>query len=165
METNRDLLSAVHNFNAIGQVVPPGPTFNADRVCFHTGMQLEEMAEKIAVVAEGAVTLNEREYLRRFASELDMMGRKFKASYYQGAVLRADREALLDADIDIAVVTAGSMQYQTPHYRLAVDAVLGANDAKFPDGIANRDPVTNKILKPAGWKPADLTPFLVPRND
>lgn len=155
-----DLVGRVHRFNVIGQTTPPSSSFNADRVGFYTGMQFEELAEKLKAIGEGAVTPSMREELLQFAKDLDLLGKNFKAGHHMGDILRADREALLDADIDIAVVTQGSMAYQTPRYRGAIGAVLDANDAKMPNGVVTRD-ANGKIQKPEGWKPADLTPFLV----
>lgn len=154
-------LESIYKFNKIGQIVPPGPAFNADRTTFYTGMQCEEFAEKLMAIAEGAVTRDERETIKDTAHSLKRLGEAFKAGLHMGSVLRADRKELLDGDIDIAVVTLGSAMYQTPFFREAAFAVTDANLAKVPGGVAVRHPITNKIEKPAGWKEADLTPFLI----
>lgn len=153
-----DLIGRVHRFNAIGQTVPPGH-FDADRVGFYTGMQLEEMAEKIRCIAMGHVVGKDREQMQIFASIADVWAKEFKAGLHYGAVLRADREELLDADIDLLVVSTGSLVYSTPKFAGAVEAVLDANDAKFPDGVATHD-ANGKIQKPPGWKAPDLAPFV-----
>lgn len=166
-ETNyrhRDLLDAVHSFNRRGQTVPPDNTFNAERVCFHTGLQCEELAEKLLHIADGAVDGNERHILAFAAGQLDALGKDFKAGKHQGAVLRADREKLLDDDADMLVVSAGSAMFQTPFFRHAVDAVLGANDNKeWPDGTFHHNE-NGKIIKPEGWVEPDLSPFIVQPN-
>ena len=158
-EATTDFVEGVYHFNRLGQVAPPG-NFNADRVGFYTGMQMEELAEKLMAVSVGILTVEEREALVLFAKQVDKWGKGFKEGNFLGAILRSDRENLLDADVDIAVVTLGSAMYQTPMFRAALQCVNDANMAKFPGGIVSRDPLTNKILKPAGWIAPDLTPFV-----
>jgi predicted HAD superfamily Cof-like phosphohydrolase len=157
-----NLIERVYEFNRIGQTVPPNG-FNADRACFYTGMQLEELAEKIEAIADGEVGNLVRGELKTLARTMQMFGREFKEGKHMGAVLRADREALLDADIDVLVVTTGSMTYQTKKFREAAAHVLDKNDAKFTmiDGVltAVRD-ANGKIQKPQGWTPPDLSPFV-----
>lgn len=155
-----DLIGRVHEFNRIGQTVPPDHTFNADRVGFYTGMQLEELAEKIQAIAGGAATQRERATLQALVDTMTAYGEQFKQGMFMGSVLRADREDLLDADIDVLVVTAGSAQYQTPRFAGAIGHVLDRNDAKFPGGVVTRD-ANGKIMKPAGWTKPDLSPFVV----
>lgn len=152
------IIARVHRFNTIAQTVPPG-RFNADRVGFYTGMQLEELAEKIRCIAMGHVVESDRVALEAVALSIDELGRDFKQGRHYGAVLRADREELLDADIDQLVVSIGSLIYSTPKFAGAVEAVLDANDAKFPDGVATRD-ANGKIQKPPGWKAPDLSPYV-----
>lgn len=158
-----NLLDRVFEFNWIGMPDIPG-RFNADRETFYTGMQLEELAEKMAAIADGEVEPHARQRLRDFAVAMDDMAKEFKNQKHVGAVLRADRKALLDADCDMAVVTAGSMTYQTKHFREALAHVLDKNDAKFHtdangNKFASRD-TNGKILKPVGWTPPDLDPFI-----
>lgn len=161
---HRDLVDAVHTFNVRGQIVPPSTNFNADRVGFYTGMQLEELAEKLKAIGEGSVSPDERSHFLQFATWMDNFGKNFKSGLYQGNILRADREALLDGDIDQLVVSLGSAMYQTPNFRHAIDAVLGANDAKkFPDGEFHHD-ANGKIIKPEGWIAPDLSKFIVEPN-
>jgi predicted HAD superfamily Cof-like phosphohydrolase len=162
-DDHENIVESVFRFNQIGQSSRPGINFDADRVCFYTGMQLEELCEKLGVIAAGAVSESKRAHYANLLELLNQFANEFKAGAHYGDVLRADRETLLDGDIDMAVVTLGSAMYQTPKFRDAIDAVLLANDAKFPDGVAQRD-ANNKIMKPAGWKPADLTPFIVQQD-
>jgi tellurite resistance protein len=162
LEEAPNLLERVHAFNVIGQTAPPNG-FNADRLCFYTGMQLEELAEKIAAIADGAVEEYERNMLKMLAGRMQDEGMKFKNGTHMGAVMRANREDLLDADIDVLVVSAGALIYQTKQWRPAVGHVLEKNDAKFQmiDGklTAVRD-ANGKIQKPQGWTPPDLSPFV-----
>ena len=156
-----DFMERVANFNKVAQVVPPGKTFNADRVGFYTGCQLEELAEKLEVLAAAQISQFDRNQLFGFAGEMRGWGKAFKQGAFQGAVLRADREALLSEDIDVAVVTVGALCYQTLDFLQAAMAICDANDAKVVDGKVIRDPETNKVLKPAGWTPANLSKFIV----
>lgn len=159
-----NLVERVHKFNAEGQIVPPGH-FNAERVSFYTGMQLEELAEKVRAIAEGHVVENDRMELQGLAHFMDTFGKQFRAGKHYGAVLRADREELLDGDIDQLVVSVGSMIYSTPKFAGAIAAVLDANDAKrWPDGTFHHD-ANGKITKPQGWIAPDLTPFIDPPID
>lgn len=151
-----NLVARVHAFNTKGQIVPPGH-FNAERVAFYTGMQLEELAEKIATIAEGHVVGSDRNYLNNFAKVMDTLGKEFKSGKHYGAVLRADRGRLLDDDIDQLVASAGSLVFSTPHFPKAISKVLDANDAKeWPDGTFHHDE-NGKITKPPGWTAADLS--------
>lgn len=152
------LVNSVYEFNKRGQTTPPG-RFNADRIGFYTGMQLEEMAEKITAIAAGCVTERDKEMLATFAGVLDGWGHAFKRGEYQGAIVRSNREELLDADIDIAVVTVGAMQYQTAQFIEAMSNVLMANALKCPGGKAEHDH-NGKIQKPPGWKKPNLAPFV-----
>lgn len=154
-------VASVREFNRIGQTVKPEQGFNADRVGFHIGMQCEELAETIAAVADGHVATFNRVALANFAQLLAHFGNQFKKGEHHGAVLRSDREAVLDGSIDVLVVTLGSLMYQTKGDKWieAIGAVLAANAAKFPHGIAARDS-NGKIMKPPGWTPPDLSPFV-----
>lgn len=152
-------VESVLAFNRIGQSVPPGKHFNADRVGFHIGMQCEELAETLKAVAGGAVSPREREAVMHVVTTLDTMGKSLKAGNHMGSVLRANREELLDGAIDVLVVTLGSMMYQTPAFVEAIGEVLKANAFKFPDGVATRD-ANGKIMKPAGWQPPNLALYV-----
>lgn len=152
------LVESVYLFNKIGGPTPPG-NFNAERVCFYTGHQLEEMSETIKAIALGAVEPHDREALTIFGAMLKAWGKDFKAGKYQGAVLRADREELLDGAIDTAVVALGSTIYQTPMFWEAIGEVLRANADKAPGGVATRDE-NGKIQKPDGWVKPNLAPFV-----
>lgn len=163
-----NLLERVYRFNVIGQTTPPNG-FNADRLCFYTGMQLEELAEKLEAIADGEVEDGPRASLLFLADVMQRGGRDFKAGMHMGAIMRADREDLLDADIDVLVVSAGALTYQTKEWRPATGHVLDKNDAKFQiiNGVptAVRD-ANGKIMKPAGWTPPDLSRFVeLPDND
>lgn len=156
--TSDKLVESVYHFNRIGGPTPPGH-FNAERVGFYIGMQLEELAETIAAVCDAAVDFRDRTQLLTLVQRMEVVGAEFKAGKFQGAVLRADREELLDGSIDSTVVSLGALIYQTPHFRQAIEEVLGCNADKFPGGVAQRD-ANGKIMKPQGWKAPNLLPFI-----
>lgn len=161
MLNRTDLVESTFDFNRVGQVVPPGNHFNADRVTFYFGMKCEELAEGLFAIADGEVDAHARAMMRDRAHLLDRLGKEFKQGMHEGAVLRADREKLLDCSIDLAVVSVGCATYQTPKFREAIEHVLGKNVDKCPNGIATNDPITGKIIKPKGWTPPDLSPFVI----
>lgn len=150
----------VHRINQLGSPVPPGPTFNANRVCFYAGMMCEELAEHIETIAGGAVSRDDRNKLTSFAAMLQLFGREFKTGNFEGDVLRADREKLLDSAYDCAIVAAGSSVFQTPQFMGGLFEVMQTQFAKFPGGVALRNPDTGKMVKPPGWKEPDLSPFI-----
>lgn len=155
-----NIIDRVYDHQRLGSTVPPGPHFNTERVAFYTGMQLEELGEKIAAIAEGHVVAQDRERLALFANILEAVGKEFKSGKHYGAVLRADREKLLDGDIDSMVVSIASMVYSTPKYIPAVDTVMIALEAKeWPDGTFHHDE-NGKMVKPPGWTAPDLSPFV-----
>jgi len=81
---------------------------------------------------------------------------------YRDAEDADDPHATLDALVDMAYVIVGAALEYSWDFAGAFAAVHDANMAKLgPDGkpIVRDD---GKILKPEGWKPADLTPFLTP---
>jgi len=149
-----NLVESVYDFNRVAAITPPGH-FNANRVGFYTGMQLEEMAEKIVSIAAGYPDGKEQNELLMFAAVLDSNATAFKAGRHTDAVHDGNRHGMLDADIDVAVVTIGSMIYSTPRFREAITAVLLANASKCPGGVAKHDR-NGKVQKPKDWLPPDL---------
>jgi predicted HAD superfamily Cof-like phosphohydrolase len=77
------------------------------------------------------------------------------------AIIANDRVEVLDALIDILVVTIGAVHSAGFDAEGAWEEVMRTNFAKI-------DPVTGKVrkredgkvLKPEGWTPPNLTPFL-----
>jgi predicted HAD superfamily Cof-like phosphohydrolase len=123
--------------------------FNVRQVAVHTGLQCEELAEKLQAMG-----------LDGIANILDQAGDELKRGWWDRAVEGCDREKVLDGDADLVVVTIGSAQAQGANFKGAMDAVIAANEAKrFPDGTLHINE-NAKILKPEGWTPPDLKPFL-----
>jgi len=72
-----------------------------------------------------------------------------------------DMEAELDALIDILVVTIGALHSAGFNAEGAWDEVMKSNESKIDlDTGKVRKREDGKVLKPEGWKPPNLTPFL-----
>lgn len=93
--------------------------FNVRAVALHFGLQLEEMAEKLASLG-----------LKSYAIQLDDMAIAFKQGDLDASVKYADRTALLDADCDIMVVTVGAMMASGVDVHGALDEVCASNRSK-----------------------------------
>jgi predicted HAD superfamily Cof-like phosphohydrolase len=128
--------------------------FNPRETAFYTGMQCEELAEKLEACG-----------LFGIAGDLQRVGKELKQGVWDSVIRDAaatvdGRKAMLDADADIIVVTVGSAQAQGADFHCALTAVVDANEKKrFKDGQLHKDE-NGKILKPEGWQAPDLTPYL-----
>lgn len=157
---------AVREFNvAAGNTAD---TFNAPQVVFYTGMQCEELSEKLVAIG-GALTADmtvdqvaARGDLLKIADLLDSLGFRLKSRPPEIAdlVTRADPVALLDADLDIVVVSHGSVLSQGVDGDASMAEVSRANLSKLVNGKVLKD-ANGKIVKPEGWTPPNLAPFLV----
>lgn len=136
---------------------PENPAPDVRQTAFYIGMQCEELSEKLAVLGLGG----DKAYLAH-------LGSVFKRGDFDGVVKAALADPpvakeLLDADVDLIWVSVGAGRAQGADVTGAYGAVNERNYAKrFEDGLFHNDPATNKVLKPDGWTPADLTPFLHP---
>jgi len=143
------------------QQIPHGAEPNVRQLTFYMGMQCEELAEKlVAVFGKNDLTVR-----------LIGLGNAMKAgdsdtdAHVKAAMEDPDMaEELLDGDADLLWVTIGASAAMGSDLHGAYNhGVALANWAKkFPDGTFHRDPDTGKVLKPAGWKAADLSTFLHP---
>lgn len=154
LETN--LPQLVRQFMQTGGASTKG--MNGEQACLYTGLQLEEMAEKLEAVATGCVNIRVTEHLELHAQLLRELSAEFKSGRHRGDILRANREALLDADIDLAWVALGGAFSIADDLSGAIAEVGRANLDKFPGGEVIRDE-NGKIKKPAGWRGPDLTPY------
>lgn len=146
MSTNNPI-DTIHQFNKLA-----GNTddrFNPRQAAMYMGLQCEELAEKF-----NSLGFSDR------AEMLDNIGAQFKDGTFDFTFEECDRHAILDDDVDLLVVTVGSLLSQGVDIPGALGEVNRANMAKvFPDGTMHRDE-NGKIIKPDGWTPPDLTPFL-----
>lgn len=155
--TEFDFYGSVKAFNEAAGVTTDH--YNARQVGFYTGMQCEELAEKLE-----AIFGNDRGVrppsINMLVESLERIGDRLKNNIYPDMCANANRHDLLDADVDLLVVSIGSMLSQGANGRGAIEEVCGANMAKVVDGKLARHPETGKILKPEGWTPPDLHKYL-----
>lgn len=162
MKHETNLPQAVRDFMRAGEQTVDG--FNATQATLYTGLQLEEMAEKLQAISTGCLTAAERTYLTDFASALMELSGEFKSGRHRGDIMRADREKLLDADIDLAWVSVGAAYSTSSNTSGAMGEVVRSNLDKVPGGVCRKD-ATGKIIKPFGWKGPNLSPFVAISDD
>lgn len=129
--------------------------FNARQTALYIGLQLEEMSEKMDAIG----SVSGHKVLAVCSGVLQGLSDKFKDGSFDVMVKGANRQNLLDADVDLAWVTIGSMLSQGANVLGAMGEVARANLAKFPDGVVTKDE-NGKVVKPVGWVGPDLAPFV-----
>ena len=140
-------------FQTAGQI-PLTPAFITRQAAFYTGMQCEELAEKLAAVFGSEDTR---------VSVLQALGGSLKKGLFDNKfaeLTEAQKLKLLDGDLDQLWVTLGSLAAQGVDAEGAWNEVARANWDKFPGGVVTRDAATGKVQKPEGWRAPDLKPFL-----
>lgn len=149
----KDFFDGVAMFNiAAGVIGPAQVRFDAKLVAFYTGVQCEELAEKLrAIFCDAGMPV---------ISGLEQLGHDLKNGVHTVLVDHADRRDLLDADIDLQVVSEGAILASGADGNGGRGEVNRSNLAKIVDGKVIRDPVSGKILKPEGWTPPNLEPFV-----
>jgi predicted HAD superfamily Cof-like phosphohydrolase len=124
---------------------------NTRLAALYTGLQLEELAEKMHAI--GVVGL---------ADYLHSASENFKTGIYDHvfACLSPDQdEHLLDADIDLAWVSLGGSFALGADVAGAANEVAHANLAKRgKDGMMMKNE-QGKVVKPDGWKPPEMAQF------
>jgi predicted HAD superfamily Cof-like phosphohydrolase len=75
------------------------------------------------------------------------------------AIMAHDLPAMVHETIDNIVVLLGDLASYGVDFQPAWDAIHAANMAKSPN------PDGGKILKPPGWKKAEVTPLLLTQGD
>lgn len=142
-------------FHAANQQ-PAEPEPSVRQVAFYIGMQMEELGEKV-----GAVQAHMGAILKGYGNNF-----KMGAMDSQVAAAMADPEKvkeMLDGDLDLLWVSIGAGRALGCDVPGGYAAVTEANWAKkWDDGEFHNDPTTSKVLKPEGWTPPDLTPFVHP---
>lgn len=164
-----DLVKAVIEFTeGCGQMDDMSAAARINSAAFYTGMQCEELAEKLREIKKGCEQLDVwfaasplKSDLATCIHHLETLGTRLKGRAYNhaiGAMTAEQRKEMLDGDVDLAWVSIGGAISSGANFQEAADRVSLANLSKrFPDGTFHRDPATTKVLKPDGWKPADLT--------
>ena len=112
---------------------------------------------------------------KRFMLACDQVVDEFKPKQYRmyvnlikeewhelkDAVQAADRVEQLDALIDLLVVTTGALHSMGVDAEAAWNEVMQTNFAKIdPETGKVNKRKDGKVLKPEGWKPPKLKPFL-----
>lgn len=124
--------------------------FNVRQTALYIGLQLEEIAEKLEAIFGG---------IESTGSKLRIDSESFKAGEFDRFLINANREALLDADVDLAWVTIVCMLSQGANVLGAMGEVSRANLDKFPGGVVTKDG-NGKVKKPDGWRGPDLSPYI-----
>lgn len=127
--------------------------FNVRQTALYIGLQLEEMAEKLEAIGYAGDAL--------LVSLMKGTSGQFKSGSFDQLVETGDREAMLDADVDLAWVTVGSALSQGADLLGAMREVARANLDKIgPDGTVLKDE-NGKVKKPAGWRGPDIAPYVL----
>lgn len=156
MEQSNTLARNAQWFEDTGQL-PPDQLPSVRQTAFYTGMQCEELSEKLsAIFGEGT------------AAALHELGLQLKRGDLDQVVADAIRNPkavidMLDGDMDLVFVSVGAAKAMGADVPDAYERVVSRNEEKrFEDGTYHRAPDTGKVLKPEGWTPPDLRPALHP---
>ena len=113
---------------------PAAPQFDAEAIGAATAAQIAALSCKLKGIAQGVVTVADREVLLDQAFALDRLFPRFQSGLYQGAIVRSDREKVLCADASTAITSAVSAASQTRQWQAAMRTVsLATADHKRPD--------------------------------
>ena len=156
-ESDVELVDAVHGFMQLG-----GQTtgkMNAEQACLYTGLQLEELAEKIEAISKGCLSKSECINLMSLSTFLRHHSDRFKKGLHAGDILRANHAELIDADFDLAWVSIGALISVSPEPERAIAHGTYTNLDKFRGGQCIKD-ANGKIQKPADWQAPDFTPYV-----
>lgn len=162
-----DFVEKVREFN---QVAGTLEQLDARKVALYTALQLEELAEKIHAIAkaEKAAGVEPAEGLGKLLVALEYHSRRFKAGEFDALVSEAVkdddlREEILDADVDVAVVSIGGAISVGADVQGACHEVADNNLTKFPviNGVRTVLKDENgKVKKPEGYQPVSLRKYL-----
>ena len=154
-ENHTPLATVVARFMALAEQTTD--RFNARQACLYTGLQLEELAEKIEVIMGGCVTQAARDHLAPLHSLLTHYAKEFKEGLHQGDILRSSHKDLIDADYDLAFVSIGALLSTSVNGLGAIAHGNHTNLDKFRNG-ADKDE-NGKQRKPADWQRPDFEPY------
>ena len=146
------LIDAVKQFmGAAGQFKEE--EYNVRLTALYTGLQFEEMAEKMTSMG-----------CHLYAHDLTIMADRFKAGAMDENVAKANRIEMLDADVDIAWVSIGASFAAGSDVRGASEEVIRSNMSKFvvaEDGtlMGIRDK-NGKLVKPDDYSPPELSDYV-----
>lgn len=132
--------------------------FNARQACLYTGLQLEELGEKIDVIRGGCVTEIQRNNLETLRNVLMRFSDEFRKGLHEGNMLRCNHAELIDADFDTAWVSIGALMSTSTQPIAAISHGSFTNLDKFRNGCIKD--ANGKVQKPADWQPPDFEPFI-----
>lgn len=134
--------------------------FNVRQTAMYIGLQLEEMSEKLEALGWEGIKHTGGSFTDMIIA-MRRASHQFKCGEMDVAIEDADREAMLDADIDLAWVTVGSALSQGADVLGAMREVARANLDKIgPDGSVIKDE-NGKVKKPTGWRGPDISPYVI----
>jgi hypothetical protein len=162
-----DFVEKVRVFN---QLAGTEEKLDARKVALYTALQLEELAEKIHAIAkaEKSASIAPDKGLGKLLVALEWHSSRFKAGEFDELVAEAVkdtslREEILDADVDVAVVSIGGAISIGADVQGACHAVADNNLTKFPiiNGVRTVLKDENgKVKKPEGYTSVKLGKFL-----
>lgn len=156
-QCGQNIVDAVYNFmQTAGQYTA---RFAPDQACLYTGLQLEELAEQLQVIAGGCLTPSTRDNLTDLTQRMQAVGMEFKQGLHRGDIMRANHADLIDGQFDSAWVAIAALFSTSiaPYGALAHGAYT--NLSKFPSGKVIKD-ANGKVQKPPGWQQPDFEPFV-----
>lgn len=156
-DTSKHLEGAVRAFMQIGRQTTG--TFNATQAAMYTGLQLEELAEKLMAIADGTSSAKCLHKISMAARVMNELADDFKSGKHVGDIMNGDLTEILDADIDLAWVAIGGALSVAADASGAISEVIRANLDKYPNGQVLKDG-NGKVMKPKGWRPPNLLPYL-----
>jgi len=147
----RNPIDAIINWN-----VDAGNTafeVNVRQSAMYVGLQCEELAEKLKVL--------DRVEIAEILDNLGMQFKQGKHDFFVGKALSTleGRKEMLDADLDLIVVSTGAGMSQGADVENGLEEVIRSNDSKRTDGKILKD-ANGKIIKPDHYSPANLEPFI-----
>lgn len=156
---------AVKQFMQIGDQTTDA--FNPRQACLYTGLQLEELGEKIKAIADGAVSITGTARLMKLAAILKDAAKEFKAGMHEGDILRAyatHGKDFIDGDFDLAWVSIGALFSECIDTHGAISHGAWTNHDKFVfndrrERVALKDE-NGKIQKRPGWVAPDFERFV-----
>lgn len=138
------MIDAITDFNkAAGNTTD---RFNVRQSALYLGLQCEELAEKLDAIGIDS-------------SALSTLGTKLKRGSFDIAVRHGSRKEMLDADMDLVVVSIGAALSQGADVAGAMAEVIRSNESKKVNGELHKD-VNGKIVKGPNYSAPDLAPFL-----
>lgn len=156
-----DFVSKVVEFN---EIAGTKAEFNVQKLSLYIGLILEEAQEMIAEVLKHAETTEQKFSIGQLSQMLDGMSGTFKKDLWHDVVAKVDRKEILDAAVDIAVVSIGAGICVGSDIKSALNEVADNNLSKFPlvDGVRTVLKDDNgKVMKPEGYKKPELAQFLL----